>query len=93
MSLEENRYQFHLHSSKKHGGKRRWYFNLRAGNGEKVLQSEMYSGRQKALTGISLIQQFAANAAVIVHEPEDTGRPVRTIKKAARNRRPVAVKL
>lgn len=41
-----------------------WYFNIAAGNGEKVAQSEGYNSRQSAAATIDLIRGSASSSAV-----------------------------
>lgn len=44
------------------GGK--WYFNLKAKNGEVILQSQGYSSEQAAKGGVDAVQRNALEAAV-----------------------------
>lgn len=48
---------------------RRWYWHLKARNGEIVAQSEAYRNRADALKTIELIRTKAADAAIEVVEP------------------------
>lgn len=44
---------------------RRWYWRLRARNGEVVSQSEGYTNRQDAMATIGLVKHTARNADVV----------------------------
>lgn len=48
---------------------RRWYFRLRAANGEIVVQSEGYAHRADALGAIQLIRNQAVLATIKEIEP------------------------
>lgn len=43
----------------------KFYFRLKAENGEKIAQSEGYSSKQGALNGISAVKRCAPNAPTV----------------------------
>lgn len=47
-------------------GLKRWYFRLRAGNGEIIAQSEAYTRKENAIYAATFIRANADNAAVEV---------------------------
>lgn len=49
--------------------KNRWYFHLKASNGQIIADSEAYNTKQGALKGIASVQRFASSAIV---EGEDS---------------------
>lgn len=50
--------------------RRRWFFHLKAANGEIVLSSEGYRNRADAISTVKLIKNQGALAAVLI-EPEE----------------------
>ncbi len=46
-------------------GRKKWYFRIRAGNGEVVAQSEAYSRRIDAMGTVQAIRQDVGTAEVV----------------------------
>jgi uncharacterized protein YegP (UPF0339 family) len=62
--MERNRVSFEIFSRFTIRG-RRWYFRMKAGNGETIAQSEGYTRPEAALDAVTLIQRTALTASVI----------------------------
>jgi len=53
--------QFNMWQSQQNA---QWYFNIKGGNGEKIVQSEGYTTRQSAAHTVDLIRGSAGSSAV-----------------------------
>ena len=59
-----------------------FYFVLKAGNGETILQSEQYQSKASALNGIASVQANCGNEALYERKPSRDGQHHFTLKAA-----------
>lgn len=59
-----------------------YYFNLKAGNGEVVLTSEMYKAKDSALNGIDSVRTNASLAERFEKKTSTNGKPYFVLKAA-----------
>ncbi len=59
-----------------------FYFNLLAGNNEKILSSEMYKAKASAQNGIASVKSNAANDARYERKTAKNGKPYFVLKAA-----------
>ena len=57
-----------------------FHFNLKAGNGQIILSSEMYSSRSAAENGIASVQKNAGDDARYDRKESSNGKPYFTLK-------------
>lgn len=60
----------------------KYYFHLKAGNGEKILSSEMYETKQGAETGIASVKKNAPDDAQYVRKTASNKQPYFVLKAA-----------
>jgi uncharacterized protein YegP (UPF0339 family) len=60
----------------------KYYFSLLAGNGQNILQSEMYESKAAAENGIASVKKNADNDALYSREESKNGEPYFTLKAA-----------
>ena len=58
--------QFEFWKSDKDG---RWYFHLKAPNGEVVAQSQGYTSKDNCINGIKAVKSYAVTALIFEEEP------------------------
>lgn len=51
--------------------KNRWYFHLKASNGQIIADSEAYNTKQGALKGIASVQRFASSAIIEIEDSSE----------------------
>jgi len=61
--------------------KGKWYFRLKAGNGEIVAASEAYNTKQGALKGVASVQKFASSSPVLIMDKDAQEVKPRELKK------------
>jgi uncharacterized protein len=59
-----------------------FHFNLKAGNGEVILSSELYKAKASAESGIASVKQNAGNDARYDRRNSSTGQPYFVLKAA-----------
>lgn len=52
----------------------KFYFNLKASNGQVILTSQMYKGKSGAKNGIASVQKNAANSGLFETKESDSGK-------------------
>lgn len=70
----------HYELGKSHNGQ--FYFVLKAGNGETILQSEQYESKASALSGIASVQTNCGNDALYERKASRDGQHHFTLKAA-----------
>ncbi|MCC8995576.1 MAG: YegP family protein [Nitrosomonas sp.] len=58
----------------------KFFFNLKAGNGQTILNSEMYESKASALSGINSVQTNCANADRYTKSTSSNGKHYFTLK-------------
>lgn len=58
----------------------KFYFNLKAGNGQIILSSEMYESKSAAENGIASVQKNAADDGRYDRKESSSGKPYFTLK-------------
>ncbi|MGH8443942.1 MAG: YegP family protein [Solimonas sp.] len=59
-----------------------YHFNLKAGNGEIILSSEMYETKDSALNGVASVQKNCTQSERYGKEISSSGKPYFTLKAA-----------